>query len=40
MALRKVANARRPIGKLRNHCATGAIRQGMKDAIKVSHMAN
>ena len=40
MAPRKIANAGWAGGKLRDDCAAGAIRQGMKDAIKVSHMAN
>src|SRR5271155_599817 len=40
MALRKIANAGRAVGELRDHRAAGAIRQGMKDAIKVSHLAN
>jgi hypothetical protein len=40
MPLRKVANAGRTAGKLRYDRAARAIRQGVKDAIKVSHMAN
>jgi hypothetical protein len=40
MALRKIANAGRAIGELRYDRATGAVREGMKDAIKVSHVAN
>ncbi|GAA4501197.1 hypothetical protein GCM10023158_27350 [Gluconacetobacter tumulicola] len=40
MALRQIADAGRAMSKLRNDRATGAIRQGMKDAIKISHMAN
>jgi len=39
MALGEIADAGRAIRKLRDHRTTGAVRQGMKDAIKVSHMA-
>ena len=40
MALRKIANAGRAVSQLRYDRTASAIRQGMKDAIKVSHMAN
>lgn len=40
MTLREIANAGGAVRKLRYDRATGAIRQGMKDMIKVSHTAN
>ena len=40
VALREITDAGRSVGKLRDHRAAGAIREGMKDTIKVSHMAN
>ena len=40
VALCKIANAGRAVRKLRYDGTAGAMRQGMKDAIKVSHMAN
>jgi hypothetical protein len=40
MTPREIANARRSVRELRYDRAPGAIRQGMKDIIKVSHLAN
>ena len=40
VALCKIANAGRAVRKLRYDGTAGAIREGMKDAIKVSHTAN
>ena len=40
MSLCEVANAGRPDGELRDHRSAGAVGEGMKDTIKVSHMAN
>ncbi len=40
MTLRQIPNTGWATGELRNHRAAGAICQGMKDTIKVSHIAN
>jgi hypothetical protein len=40
VSLREIPDAGGSMSELGYHRATGAIRQGMKDAIKVSHMAN
>ncbi|CAM5765780.1 hypothetical protein LMIY3S_01598 [Labrys miyagiensis] len=39
MPLREVADAGGAVGKVRDDCTAGAVRQGMKNTIKVSHMA-